>query len=146
MLFVIAQIKSFGTLNTTQKHCSPLQSTVHEKIKKNGKKLSVFNKKCIFDYFRQFFLIFSRTVLSRGLRFFALRSVSKNAYFELSKTTFGNIFKFFTIRGVPYGQKVTRRRKMVLIFFFFYLKNCTKWNKKMGGRSFVITCGVIGTL
>ena len=22
----------------------------------------------------------------------------------------------------------------------------TKWNKKMGGRSFVITCGVIGTL
>ena len=26
------------------------------------------------------------------------------------------------------------------------LKDCTKWIKKFGGRSFVITCGVIGTL
>ena len=26
------------------------------------------------------------------------------------------------------------------------MKDWTKWNKKMGGRSFVITCGAIGTL
>ena len=60
---------------------------------------------------------------------------------------FGNIFKFFTIRGVPYGQKVTRRRKKGgTNFQKKNLKYWTKWNKKMGGRSFVTTSGVIGTL
>ena len=49
--------------------------------------------------FWQFFVIFLRTVLRRGLRFFALRSVSLNALFEVSKTIFGNIYQFFTIRG-----------------------------------------------
>ena len=70
--------------------------------------------------FWQFFLIFSKTVLCKGLRFFALRSVSQNAKLELLKTTLGNTFKFFTIRGVPYGQKVTRNRK----------KGQTKFQKK----------------
>ena len=40
------------------------------------------------------------------------------------------------------GQKVTRHGKKVK-------KNKNqdaKWNKKMGGRIFVITCGIIGTL
>ena len=73
---------SDGRLDYTERNAKnhrPLQSTVLEKIKKNCQKLAVFNKKCIFGYFRQFFLIFSRTVLCRGLRSFALRSVSQNA-------------------------------------------------------------------
>jgi hypothetical protein len=34
MLFLIAQIKRFGTLNAIQKNRSPLNSTVFEKIRK----------------------------------------------------------------------------------------------------------------
>ena len=34
-------------------------------------------------------------------------------------------------------KKVTKS----FIFFFFYQD--AKWNKKIGGKSFVITCGVI---
>ena len=45
----------------------------------------------------------------------------------------------FTIRGVPYGQKVTRSRKKER------KKNQgDKWNKKMGGRSCFITSGAFG--
>ena len=43
------------------------------------------------------------------------------------------------------GQKVTRHEKMV-IFFLFLSNQVAKWNKKMGGRSFVIIGGVIGTI
>ena len=51
--------------------------------------------------------------------------------------------------GVPYGLKVTRSRTKVKSKkkkIYINLKDLTKWNKKMGGRSFVITCSVIGTL
>ena len=45
------------------------------------------------------------------------------------------------------GQKVTRHgKKGPKKFKFFSSNQDAKWNKKMGGRSFVITCGVIGTL
>ena len=39
MLFLIAQIKRFGTPNATQKNNSPVQSTVLEKNKKNCLKM-----------------------------------------------------------------------------------------------------------
>ena len=52
-------------------------------------KLPKKSQKCIFlvktANIWQFFLIISRTMLCRGLQFFALRSVSQNAFFELSK-------------------------------------------------------------
>ena len=41
MLFLIAQIDRFVTLNTTQKKRSPLKSTIIEGIKKNCQELSV---------------------------------------------------------------------------------------------------------
>ena len=52
-------------------------------------------------------------VLYKGLPFLALRSVSQNALFDISKTTFRNIFKIFTIGGVPYGQKLPGVEKKV---------------------------------
>ena len=51
MLFLIGQIKHFGTLNAMQKKRRPLQTAVFEKIKKNCQNLAVINKKCIFDCF-----------------------------------------------------------------------------------------------
>ena len=70
----------FWDTERNEKNRSPLQSTVIEKIKKNCQKLAVFEEKNAFlTIFRQFFLIFSRTVLCRGLRFFALHSVSQDA-------------------------------------------------------------------
>ena len=62
--------------------------------------------------------------------------------FEISKTTLRKNLNFFTIREVPYGPKVTRRRKRGKKKFKKNLKDCTKWNRKMGGRSLVITFGV----
>ena len=67
-----------------------------------------------------------------------LRSVSQNPQYELSETTLG----MFTIRGVPYGQKVTRSEKNVKHFSKKKkLNQGEKWNKKMGGRSFFVTSG-----
>ena len=44
-------------------------------------------------------------------------------------------------------KKLTGATKKVKQFFKKKtLKDWTKWNRKMGGRSFVITSGVIGTL
>ena len=67
---------------------------------------------------------------------------------ELSKTTFGNIFKFFTIRGDSYGQKVTRSGKKVEKKKKKEKKEKKhqgeKWNKKIGGRSCFITRGAFG--
>ena len=54
MLFLIAQIKRFGTLNTTQKKRSPQQSTVLENIrKKTASKWS--NMHFFFAVFLDFF-------------------------------------------------------------------------------------------
>ena len=99
MLFLIAQIKRFGTLNAT-KNRSPRHSNVLEKIRKNCLKIvknAFLEKKN--NHFLAVFLDFSRTVLCRGLWFFALCSVSQDAQFKLLKTIFGNIFKKFTIWG-----------------------------------------------
>ena len=66
----------------------------------------------------------------------------KGASFELSKP----VFIFFIIRALVIwgGQKVTRHGKRVI--FFLNSNQDAKSNKKIGGRSFVITCDVIGTL
>ena len=48
------------------------------------------------------FLIFSKTVLCKELRYFVLHSVHQDAYFELSKSTIRQFFRFFTIRGDPF--------------------------------------------
>ena len=84
---------SWGTERNAKNHRS-LPSTITEKIKKNL-------QKCMFwENFWCFFLIFSVTILGKVLWFFALRSVPQDASFELSKSTLGKNFNFFTIRGV----------------------------------------------
>ena len=46
---------------------------------------------------------------------------------------------------VPYGQKVTHsRKKGFKKFQQKNLKKWTKWNRKMGGRSFYIPSGAFG--
>ena len=54
MLFLIAQIECFWTLNATQKKLSLLQSNNLAKINKNCQKLAVFNKNAFWTIFRQF--------------------------------------------------------------------------------------------
>ena len=75
MLFLIAQIKSFGTLNTTQKTTALCKAPF---LKKSGN----------WQFFSRFFSI---TTLYRGMLFFALHSVSQNALFYLLKASFGNV-------------------------------------------------------
>ena len=77
--------------------------------------------------------------------------MNQEASFELSNTAFGQFFFRYvsSIGGTPLiwgGQKVTRQRKKVKKNPFFSSIHDAKWNKKMCGRSFVITCGVIVTL
>ena len=103
------------------------------------------------DHFWRLFLIFSETIPCQELGFFALRSVHQDASFELSKTAFGQFFIFFILRGDPFdlgGSKSypTWKKRSEKISKFFSSNQDAKWNKKMSGRSFVITCGVIGTL
>ena len=90
------------------KNDSPLQSTVHERIKKNRRKLVIFNKKkCIFhNFLGSCLLIFSKMVLCRRLCFLRCEKCPKTLKLALENT-----FKFFTIRGDPYCQKVTQSRK-----------------------------------
>ena len=129
MLFLIAQITRFWTLNATQKIAALYKSPFLKKSRKTARNWPFWTKNAFLTIFMQFFLIFSRTVLCRGLVFFALRSVSQNASFELSKTTFEIFFKYFTIRGVLEQKK---RLKKILKKIW---KDWTKWNRKMGGRS-----------
>ena len=56
--------------------------------------------------FWKFFSSFSVTVLGKDLWFFALRSVTQEASFELSKSTFRKVFRFFNVRGDPYPYTV----------------------------------------
>ena len=42
-------------LNPTQKNCSPLQSTVVEKSKKNCQKFAIFNKNAFLIFFKAVF-------------------------------------------------------------------------------------------
>ena len=74
-----AQIKRFGTMNATQKNRSLYIEPFLKKLRKTTKNWPFLTKNAFLTIFRQFFLFFSRTVLCRGLRFFALRSVSLNA-------------------------------------------------------------------
>ena len=71
----------------------------------------------------------------------------QDAYFELSKTVFGQFFKFFIIKGVGGVQKLPDMEKKVDKYFQKKISNQgAKRNKKMGGRSYVITFGAIGNL
>ena len=117
MLFLIAQIKSFRSLNATQQTAALYKAPFLKKSRKTDRNWLFLTKNAFLTIFRQFFLIFSRTVLSRELRFFVLRSVSQNAQFELSKTTFGTVFKFFTIRGSLTVKKLPGEEKKVKHFF-----------------------------
>ena len=93
----------------------------------------------ITNNFRQFFLIFFlEQCFVGGCRF--LRCVQCPKTLNLShQTTFGNIFKFFTIGMVRYGQKLHGVEKKNNIFFnknISKLKNQTR--KKNGTRKWVV--------
>ena len=92
-------------------------------------------------------MIFSETVLCRELGFFALRSVHQDASFELSKTVIGQFFKFVIIRRFRGVKKLPcMEKKFEKNFPKKISYQGAKRNKKMGGRSYVITFGAIGTL
>ena len=59
MLFLIAQIKRFGTQSATQKTAALYTGQFFEK---NQEKLPKNSQKSLLANFRRFFLIFSRTV------------------------------------------------------------------------------------
>ena len=65
---LIAEMKRFDALITTQKNLSSLRSPISEKIKKNHEKWSFLKN----GHFWRIFLIFSETGLRRELRFLAL--------------------------------------------------------------------------
>ena len=81
MLVLIAQIKRFGTLNATQKTAALYKALFLKKSRKTAGNWPILTtkKNAFLTISMQFFMIFSKTVLCRGLRFFALRSVSQNA-------------------------------------------------------------------
>ena len=69
----------------------------------------------------------------------------------LKKSKIGKYFQNFHHKGGPLRSKSyptlkKKEKKRSKIISKKNLKDWTKWNKKMGGRSFIITCGVIGTL
>ena len=70
MLVLIAQIKRFGTLNATQKTAALYKAPCLKKSRKTARNWLFLTKNALLTIFRQFFLIFTRTVLCRGLWFF----------------------------------------------------------------------------
>ena len=102
MLILIAQKKRLGALNATQKNRS-LPSTVTEKITKNHQNVQKWTFFGKFAFWR-LFLISSVMVLSKGLWFFALRSVHQDSSFELSKSTFGKKIQIFHPKEGPFGS------------------------------------------
>ena len=84
------------------KNTKSLLSIFTEKMKKNHQNVPITGILGGNLHFWRFFLIFSLTVLSKDLRFFALHSVPQDASFELSKSTFRKNFRFFTIKGDPF--------------------------------------------
>ena len=112
LLILIALNKGFDKLNATQKK-PHLSGKYHFwKKQENWAKTVIFDN---FDNFLPFwpvYLDFSWTVLCRELRFLALHSVRQNPSFKLSKSSFRQFFRFFTLRGDPFdlgggGVKVT---------------------------------------
>ena len=87
-------------------------------------------------------------VLCRELRFFVLHSAHQNPSFELSKSTFWQFFRFFTLIEDPYEFGVVKSYtdwiKWLKKFPKKSEKNWTKWIRKMGGRCFIITSGAFG--
>ena len=79
MLVLIAQIKRFGTLNAAQKNAALYKAPFLKKTRKTAKIGPFLTKIAFLTILKQFFLIFSKTLLCRGLRFFALLSVSQSA-------------------------------------------------------------------
>ena len=86
-------------------------------------------------------MIFSKTLPCEELGFFATHLVHQDTSFELSNTPFRQFFIFFIllIWGVEklpdMGKKYKRNPEKIS-------NQDAKWNKKMGGRSPVITFGV----
>ena len=66
-------------LNATQKTTALYKTLFLKKSRKTARNWLFLTKNAFSTIFRQFFLIFSRTMLCRGLRFFALHPVTQNA-------------------------------------------------------------------
>ena len=113
LLILIAQIKRLATLNATQKNGSPLKSTVFEKTQINCQKIAIFKEKCMFVQFLTVFLDYFRNgALQRAADFLRVKSYP----------TWKKRFK----KSPPQKKKEKKSNQRA------------KWNKKMGGRSFVI--------
>ena len=57
-MFLIAQVKPFGTLNATQKTAALYKAMFLKKSRKTGRNWQFLTKNAVLTIFRQFFLIF----------------------------------------------------------------------------------------
>ena len=101
----------------------------------------------IYDHFVPIFLDFFRQgPLNRAGIF--LRCIKRIPFFELSKSTCWQFFRFFTLRGDFYDYGVVKSypewKKCLKKIPNKKLKDWTKWNRKMGDISFNITSGAFG--
>ena len=84
----------------------------------------------------------NRSLLRAGV--FCVALSASRRFFWAIKNCFQTIFQIFHHKAIWGGQKVTRHGKKKVKHFseFFFLNQGPKRNKKMGGRSHVITFGV----
>ena len=97
---LLAEIKHFGTLNATQKTAALYKAPLLKKKeeKKTVRNWSFLTKNAFLTSFRQYFLIFHKRCFVEGCDFLCCVQCPKTLNSSYPKTTFVNIFKFFTIR------------------------------------------------
>ena len=120
-------------LNATQKTQALYKVRFLKKIKKNLQISPCLTKTLKNGNFLRYYLIFAETILCKELGFFVLHSVHQDASFELSKTAFGQFFRFFIIRGSqnlrqPLNLVKNQKEKL-------FWNQQKKTSTKTGGRS-----------
>ena len=140
---MIAQKKRLDALIATQKTTAPNNNRFLKKWNKNLQKILFLTKMAKNCHFWRGYFIFSGTILCQEQGFFVLHSVHHYASFELSKTIFGQFLKLVIIRGFGGLKNLPNLgKKRLKKIPKFFSNQGAKRNKKMGGRSHVMTFGV----
>ena len=116
-----------------------------EKLPKSPKKCAIWKKTGIFGVFSWFF---QKRYFAKSCGLLRCIQCIKTLILSYQNQQSDNFFDFSPSGGtldIWGGQKVTRSgKKRLKKFLKKNLKGCTKWNTKIGGRSFDITCGAFG--